>query len=80
MCVQVLSCLTPIDLYWRVSLLVVVDIITGNPKARWSHARFGLVINDDCLGFGFVCNIEHNDDMVKAIMDLDKAIETKCQK
>jgi len=27
MCVQVLSCLTPVDSHWRVSLLVVVDII-----------------------------------------------------
>jgi len=51
-----------------------------NPEARWSHARFSLVINDDCSGFGFVFNLKHKDDTVKAIVDLDKAIETKFQK
>jgi len=25
-----------------------------NPEARWSHARFCLIINDDCSGFAFV--------------------------
>ena len=34
MCVQVLSCLTPIDLYWRVSLLVVVEIIASNAPGK----------------------------------------------
>jgi len=51
-----------------------------NPKARWSHARFSLVINDNCLGFGFVFNLKHKDDTSKVIIDLNKAIETKFQK
>src|SRR6266481_4773166 len=50
------------------------------PEARWTHARFSLIINDDCSGFGFVFNLKHKDDAVKAIIDLDKAIETKFQK
>ena len=51
-----------------------------NPEARWLHARFCLVINDDCSSFSFVSNLKHKDDMVKAIIDLDKTIETKFQK
>jgi len=34
MCVQILSCLTPIDLYLRVSLLVVVDIVASNTPGK----------------------------------------------
>ena len=51
-----------------------------SPVARWSHARFCLDINDDCSGFGFTFNLKHKDDTTKAIIDLDKAIETKFQK
>ena len=48
--------------------------------ARWSHARFCLDINDDCSRFGFAFNLKHKDDTTKAIINLDKAIETKFQK
>jgi len=34
MWVQVLSCLTPVDSYWRVSMLVVVVIIAGNSPGK----------------------------------------------
>ena len=51
-----------------------------NPKARWTHARFCLIISDDCSGFGFAFNLKHKDEVAKAIIDLDKAIETKFQK
>jgi len=27
------------------------------PEARWTHAKFSLIINDDCSGFGFIFNI-----------------------
>ena len=48
-----------------------------SPEARWTHAKFCLVVNDDCSGFGFVFNLKHKDETVKALIDLDKAIETK---
>ena len=51
-----------------------------HPEARWTHAKFSLIINDDCSGFGFVFNLKHKDEVVKAIIDLDAAIETKFQK
>ena len=51
-----------------------------NPEARWPHAKFSLVINDDCSGFGFVFNLKHKDRAAKSIMDLDKAIEAKFHK
>jgi len=51
-----------------------------NPEARWTHAKFSLVINDDCSSFGFVFNLKHKDKTAKMIMELDKAIETKFQK
>src|SRR5882724_10343738 len=51
-----------------------------NPEARWSHAKFSLVINDDCSGFGFMFNLKHKDEAAKSIMDLDKAIEAKFHK
>jgi len=51
-----------------------------NPEARWSHARFSLIIHDDCSGFGFVFNLRHKDEAIKAIIDLDKAIEMKFRK
>ena len=31
------------------------------PKAKWTHAKFSLVINDDCLGFGFIFNMGHKE-------------------
>ena len=49
-------------------------------EARWLHARFSLIINDDCSGFVFAFNLKHKDNTVKAIIELDKAIETKFQK
>jgi len=51
-----------------------------NPEARWTHAKFSLVINDDCSGFGFVFNMQHKDEATKTIIKLDKAVETKFQK
>src|SRR5882724_3426180 len=51
-----------------------------NPEARWTHAKFSLIINDDCSGFGFVFNLKHKDETAKSIMELDKAIEMKFQK
>ena len=51
-----------------------------NPEAHWSHAKFCLVINDDCSEFGFVFNLRHKDEVTKTIFDLDKAIETKFHK
>jgi len=51
-----------------------------NPKAWWLHARFSLVINNNCSGFSFGFNLKHKDERVKAIIDLDKAIETKFHK
>ena len=50
-----------------------------SPEARWSHAKYSLVINDDSSGFGFVFNLQHKDETAKTIIDLDKAIETKFQ-
>ncbi len=51
-----------------------------NPEARWSQARYTLIINDDCSGFGFAFNLKHKDETTKTIIDLDWAIETKFQK
>ena len=51
-----------------------------SPEVRWTHAKFCLVVNDDCSGFGFVFNLKHKDETVKTLIDLDKAIETKFQK
>src|SRR5882724_10405435 len=48
-----------------------------NPEARWSHARFCLIINDDWSGFAFVFNLCHKDETAKTIISLDKAIEMK---
>jgi len=50
------------------------------PEARWSHAKFSLVVHDECSSFGFVFNLTHKDHTVKALIDLDKAIENKFQK
>jgi len=51
-----------------------------NPEAQWSHAKFSLVINDDCSIFGFMFNLKHKDEAAKSIMDLDTAIEAKFHK
>jgi len=51
-----------------------------NPEARWSHAKFSLVINDNFSGFRFMFNLKHKDRAAKSIMDLDKAIEAKFHK
>ena len=51
-----------------------------NPEARWTHAKFCLVVNDDCSGFGFAFNLKHKDEVTKTLIDLDIAIETKFQK
>jgi len=50
------------------------------PEALWSHAKFSLVIHDNCLSFGFVFNLTHKDHTAKIIIDLDKVIENKFQK
>ena len=50
-----------------------------NPEARWTHVRFCLVVNDDCSGFGFSFNLKHKDEVMKILIDLDNAIETKFQ-
>jgi len=49
-------------------------------EARWSHAKFNLVIHDDCLNFGYVFNLTQKDHTAKIIIDLDKVIENKFQK
>src|SRR6266481_7817573 len=51
-----------------------------SPEARWTQARYSLIINDDCSGFDFLFNLKHKDEATKAIIDLDRAIETKFQK
>jgi len=51
-----------------------------SPEARWSHAKYSIVINDNSSRFGFVFNLQHKDETAKTIIDLDKAIETKFQK
>jgi len=51
-----------------------------NPEARWSQARFCLIINDDCSVFVFVFNLHHKGETEKTMISLDKAIETKFQK
>jgi len=51
-----------------------------NPEVQWSHAKFSLVINDDCSGFGFMFNLRHKDKVAKTIIDLDKAIQAKFHK
>jgi len=50
------------------------------PEARWMHAKFSLIVHDDCLGFGFVFNLAHKDDTAKVIISLEKSIENKFQK
>ena len=49
-----------------------------NPEARWTHAKFCLVVNDNCSGFAF--NLKHKDEVAKILIDLDSAIETKFQR
>src|SRR6266481_5957855 len=51
-----------------------------SPEAQWTQARYSLIINDDCSGFSFSFNLKHKDEAAKAIIDLDRAIETKFQK
>jgi len=51
-----------------------------SPEAQWTQARYSLIINDDCSGFGFSFNLKNKDEAAKAIIDLDRAIETKFQK
>ena len=50
------------------------------PEARWTHAKFSLIIHDDCSSFGFTFNLAHKDQTAKTIMDLDRAIENKFQR
>ena len=51
-----------------------------NPEVRWTHAKFCLVVNNNCLGFVFVFNLKHKDEVAKILIDLDSTIETKFQK
>ena len=41
------------------------------------HAKFSLVVHDECSSFGFVFNLDHT---VNVFIDLDKVIENKFQK
>jgi len=50
------------------------------PEARWSHAKFSLLIHDDSLIFRFTFNLTHKDQTAKVIIGLDKVIENKFQK
>src|SRR5882724_6822585 len=50
------------------------------PEARWTHAKFSLIIHDDCSSFGFAFNLTTKDQTTKTIMDLDRAIENKFQR
>src|SRR5882724_7141184 len=57
------------------------DIIgTMSPEARWTHAKFSLIIHDNCSSFGFAFNLTTKDQTTKTIMDLDRAIENKFQR
>jgi len=49
-------------------------------EARWTHAKFSLIVHNNCSGFGFVFNLAHKDDTVKVIISLEKSIENKFQK
>jgi len=49
-------------------------------EACCPHAKFSLIMHDDCLGFGFVFNLAHKDKMAKVIINLEKSIENKFQK
>ena len=51
-----------------------------NPEVRWTHAKFCLVVNNDCSGFGFAFNLKHKDEVAKILINLDSTIETKFQK
>ena len=55
-------------------------MVPMTPEAQWSHAKFSLVIHNDCSNFGFMFNLTHKDHTGKIIIDLDKAIENKFQK
>jgi len=50
------------------------------PEARWSHAKFSLIIHDDSSSFGFTFNLTQKDQTAKVIIGLDKVIENKFQK
>ena len=39
------------------------------------HAKFSLVVHDECSSFGFVFNLTHKDHTVKVFIDLDKVRE-----
>src|SRR5882724_3084550 len=41
------------------------------PQAQWMHAKFSLIIHDNCSIFGFVFNLTHKDQTMKTIMDMD---------
>ena len=49
-------------------------------EAWWSHAKFSLVVHDECSSSRFVFNLTHKDHTVKVLIDLDKVIENKFQK
>ena len=51
-----------------------------NPEVRWTHAKFCLVVNDNCSGFGFTFILKHKDEVAKILINLDSTIETKFQK
>ena len=70
-------------LYYNHTIFLILhaDLIGPmSPEARWTHARFCLVVNDNYSGFKFIFNLKHKDKAVNVIIDLDKVIETKFQK
>jgi len=44
------------------------------------HAKFSLIVHDDCSGFGFVFNLTHKDETAKVLINLERSIENKFQK
>jgi len=49
------------------------------PEARWSPAKFSLLIHDNNSSFGLTFNLTHKDQTAKIIIRLDKVIENKFQ-
>ena len=49
-------------------------------EAQWTHAKFSLIIHNDCSSFGFAFDLSHKDQTARIIIDLDKVIENKFQK
>jgi len=50
------------------------------PEAQWTHTKYSLMVHDDFSGFSFVFNLAQKDQTMKAIISLDKSIETNSRK